>query len=299
MRFPRRALGLAAAGLLLAGGTGASREDHPAPGALSILSSGELVILDLRLGLFRFTPDPGKPASGKLSRLVTGFGLYEGTDLQVARIGGEEAIFVSQASLASLGARLMWLNLQGKEKGSWFLPPWKGGSCTGVAVDAGALVAYVASPQTGEIFKFDLRSPRTSFRPLARISQESALGAMVLDSKRRRLLVADALLGSLYAVDLDTGKSTRLAKSLGEPSALALDAKTDELFVADASGRRLWRLPLTGSDVEPQVLVKPKEFQEPRGLALGDDGSLWVGDTSRQRLFQLSREGKILRSIKL
>lgn len=289
MKSVSRLAGLIVAELLLAGGLAGSGEYHVSPTALSVLSSGDLVVLDSRLGLFRY-----RPGSDKVTPLVDGFGLYEGVSLQVATVGGNESIFVTQIPRSTAGgARLVRFNLEGKEKDEWFLPPGKG-SCTGVAIDAQSSVAYVVSPQTAEILRFALRKSRTSAKPLAKISEEGALGPIVLDGKRRRLLVADAALGALYAVDIDTGRSVRLVKNVGEPSALILDTKTDELFVADASGRRMWSIALAGKDLKPQVFAQLKEFREPTGLVLSGDGTLWVGDVDKGRLFQLSREGKLV-----
>jgi len=294
MSFSCRVSGLLVGGLLLAGGPGVSRDYHLTPAALSVLSSGDVVILDPVLGLFRY-----RPGSGKVVPLVDGFGLYEGVDVQVATIGGTESIFVTQVPRSTAGgARLVRFNLEGREKGEWVLPPGKK-RCSGVAIDAQVPVAYVVSPQTAEIFKFDLRKPRTSPRPLAKISQEGGLGPMILDGKRRRLLIADVALGALYAVDIDTGKSARLVKDVGEPSALALDAKQDELLVSDASGRRLWSVGLAGKDPKPQIFARLKEFEEPTGLTLSSDGSVWVGDVDKGRLFQVSRDGKLVNTIKL
>jgi hypothetical protein len=294
MRLWRRLMGLTVGGLLLAGIVGGSQNAHVTPAALSLLNSGDLVILDPFLGLFQYSP-----GSGKVAPRGDGFGLYQGVDLQVATLGGAESIFVTQVPRSAAGgARLVRFNPEGREKGDWPLPPGKK-RCSGVAIDAQASVAYVVSPQTAEIFKLDLRKPRTSPKPLAKISQEGGLGPMILDSKRRRLLVADVALGVLYAVDIDTGKSVLLVKHVGEPSALALDARTDELFIADSAGRRLWRVGLASKDPAPQVFSKLKELREPTGLTLSGDGTLWVGDIEKGRLFHVSLEGTLVGTVKL
>jgi hypothetical protein len=293
MKSSRLSLAVIAGGLLLAGGSRVSGGYHLAPGALSALSSGDLIILDSHLGLFRY-----KPGVGKVVPLVDGFGLYEGIDMQVATVGGVESIFVSQVPRSgSLGARLVRFNLDGKEKGEWVFPPWKG-RCSGVAVDAQALVAYLVSVQ-GEIFKLDLRKSKRPPEPLARISQATALGAVILDGKRRRLLVADAAVSALYAADMDNGSTARLAKNIGEISALAILGGKDQLILADISGRRLLVMDLAGKEQKPRLFVKLKEFEEPMGLVPMGDGTLWVGDGRAGRLFQISGDGKLVTTVRL
>jgi len=292
MRCSRRAPALWVGGLLLAVGSALGGPRGPAPGALSRLGSGDLIILDSHLGLFRL-----KPGTGKVSTLVDGFGLYEGVDIEAAAFDGSEAIFVNQVPASrSFGARLVSFNLDGKPRGEWLLPPWKG-RCSGLAIDVQAPAAYVATMKTAEIFKLDLRRPKTPPQPLARISEATVLGSLALDAKRQRLLVADVAQGALFAVDLGTRKWQRLARDLGEPSALALDAGADQLFVTDASGRRVWVLDLATRDPKPRVVAKLRELEEPMGLTLASDGSLWVGDPGAGKVFQISRDGRLLRTV--
>jgi len=292
MRVSRLALGLIAGGLLLVADSGLARAPELTPAGISLVAAGDLILLDSRLGLFHVVL-----SSGKIRRLVDGFGIYEGVGMGVFTVGSGESIFVNQVPRVSgIGALLVQYNLEGKKRAEWKMPPWKG-RCSGIVIDQQTSTAYVASTETGEIFRFDLQKPDSLPKPLAGISQAEFLDSLALDGKRHRVLAADVALGLLFAVDLETGKSVRLAKGLGEPSALALDAKADQLFIADAAKGRIWSLDLSDLNAKPRVFAK--DLEEPMALGLASDGTLWVGDSDSRRLFQISREGKVLREVEL
>jgi hypothetical protein len=238
--------------------------------------------------------------SHKVVQLVNGFGIFQALDLVVAPLGGTESIFISKASgVESVGARLIMYNLAGREVGGWPLPRWKG-PCSGVAVDPQASVAYVASIQTGEIFKVDLLKPGSTGVPFTSLSEAEALGPIIFDRSRGRLLVGDGSRGTIFSVATDSGRSEILTKGLGEPSALLLDAKEEQLFIADASGRRVWIFDLKSNRkvakevAKARVFIESKELNEPSGLALTGDGDLLVSDSRGRALFQVSKEGKIV-----
>jgi hypothetical protein len=260
------------------------------PGALAALASGDLLVLDGNRGLFRFSPDSGSPVP------VAEFGLFSGVDLASATIGGSESAFVTVQSDAS--SELRRIDLASKKIEKWRLPTWQG-DLSGVALDPQGKVAYVAGGHSGDLFKVDLSKPFSLGVRFTRVQVGANLGPLVLDRKRMRLLVADHERGSIFGVDLATGRVRLIASLKGEASALAVNTHTDELLIADPLGRRIWKLALGSEASQAVVLVRLKEFRSPLGLALGPRGSLWVGDELAGAIFQLDQDGRLLHTFKL
>jgi streptogramin lyase len=259
------------------------------PGALSVLASGELLVLDGDRGLFRFSPDSGAPVP------IAQFGLFSGVDLASAAIGGTESAFVILQSTASSELRRIDLGSRKIEK--WRLPLWRG-NLSGVALDPQGKLAYVAGGRSDEIYKVDLGRPSSLGVRFTRVQIGANLGPIVLDRKRTRLLMADER-GSIFGVDLATGSARLIASFAGEASALVVNARTDELLIADSLGRKIWKLALGSEATRPVQLVRLKEFRSPLGLALGPGGAIWVGDELAGAIFLLDQNGRLLRTFKL
>lgn len=265
------------------------------PSALDSLRSGELVVLDAQQGLFVLSP-----ATGQVRTLVAGFGLYEAMDMASAVLDGSDAIFVTMSAKGGDRAQLVRYNAAGARIGAWAAPR-PDTRLSGIAVDAKKNVVYVASTQPSEIFTLDLnRSPRGGLLVrLVRALGADRLGAMVLDSRRDRLLVGDPYLGRVVAYDLASGRSQLLFEKVGEVAALALDAGRDRLFIADGGGERVLVADLADKPAVPRIFVQSKELDEPLGLALDAAGGLWVGDRSARKVYQVSANGQLLRALPL
>jgi len=72
---------------------------------------------------------------------------------------------------------------------------------------------------------------------------------------------------------------------LGTPAALASDGAT-QVFVADAQHGLIWRFTPEGAG---EAITAPGTFQNPRGLALGADGRLYVADRGNHAIYRLTR----------
>jgi DNA-binding beta-propeller fold protein YncE len=262
------------------------------PGPLATASSGEVIILNLDRELLRLR------FSTEVTSLWRVRPIEEAVDMTVARLDGAESIFVTMSSrfLANF-PRLVRFSLSGEPNGEWKLPPWKG-SFSGVAIDPVGHLAYVTNSETSEIYRLDLRRVGSSPVRLFRIRFAAALGAVVFDAKRQRLLVADSVEGVIYAVQIDGGKVSELVRGTGEPLALALDSSTDRLFIADSINERILVMGLGGKTTEAEVFSAFKEIEEPLGLAVGAEGTLWVGDHGAATVFLLSSEGKLLETFR-
>jgi sugar lactone lactonase YvrE len=190
-------------------------------------------------------------------------------------------------------------------RGEWALKTF--GWLAGVAVDPVQQVAYCSDSRLGEVYKLDIKQEKSSFVSLVKMNNVvktndvGTLGPVLLDSKRHRLLVADIEKGSIYSVDLvDKHVDTVLTNSsMREPSALALDAANDRLYIADSVQRKVWVVSLMDSKLRIQPFGEAVHFSQPVGLALGSDGSLWVADHWTHQLSQFNADGKLLRRVSM
>lgn len=259
-----------------------------APSALAVLASGELVVLDTR-GLFRYNPKGGAPVP-----FGANFGLYQGRDLQITTIAGVESIWVTQRSRASHQNRLVQFDANGRQRATWILP---GGQAAGVAIDTQSATVYIVNSENGEVLRLEMGDRRPIARPMARIPTLGAPASAVFDARRRRLLVADAALGLVWSVNVESKRSARLLDGLGTPSALAIDPKGDRLYITDASRGRVLRVDLATAETQSQLVARMKNAKDVRALAVDRDGNLWLGASTKSGLWQLSTAGEVIRDI--
>jgi DNA-binding beta-propeller fold protein YncE len=288
------ALGLLA---LLAVPLGA-HDSEPQTTAIAPAGAGQLAMLDMRS---LFLVDPRTGGSRKLST----FGPFFGADLTVAPVerGGDQ-IFVTMilgGTSSSLRTRLARFDLAGRLTGEW-LSYGGGAAWTGPAVEPDGRTAYVANSRRPEIYRINLTQSLSAPAHLATVRSAETLGAMVLDARRRRLLVTDPFQGLLLEVPLTQAPSKAPSKillaDLGEPYALALDAAADRLFIADAAEGSILVAGLGQPSLKARTFARVPGLQQPKGLALAPDGTLWVLDSKTATLFQLSGTGTLLRKLK-
>ncbi len=267
------------------------------PTALSVLRSGDLMVLDASQGLFLLTTK-----SGQVRQLTRGFGPFEAMDMAGASLDGGEDLFVTLNLRSSKGdnqTQLVRYNTAGQRVGEWSLPSGLA-RLSGVAVDARQRVAYVVNTQPPEVYKVDLSRPRTPMVRLPGVRGAQRLGCMVLDARRGRLLIADPYLGRVYAYDLASGQSEVLLEKVGEVGGLALDPNADRLFVADAVGKRILVSNLAGRSTAPTPFAPQlqRQLDEPLGLALGG-GNLWIADRDDEEVLLVSGTGQLVRTFSL
>ena len=170
----------------------------------------------------------------------------------------------------------------------------------GVAVDDSGRV-FVADSERAAVFVFDPAGRR--FRRLGGDSPQVPLRipiGLAVDG-RGNVYVGDNGHQAIFAFGPDLNYLGTLTKQ-GEveaPSGLAVDLRTDRLYVADTrrhevlsynleSGRLLKRVGGKGSG--------PGEFGWPHGIAVGPDGKVYVTDTMNYRVQVLDRDLRFLRS---
>lgn len=158
-------------------------------------------------------------------------------------------------------------------------------------VDAARHLLYVASPVTNVVYSIDLEQHGSTARRVAYLRDAEAIGPVVFDPGRNRVMVGDTGNGALYDVDVTNGTYQKIASDLGRPISLAIGPAFRSLYVADAvSGRvhifRVDKGALRRADVIPTGL---------RGLSAvtsGPDDTLFVADGSA--VYQVSLKTKKL-----
>lgn len=115
----------------------------------------------------------------------------------------------------------------------------------------------------------------------------------------RRLFAAQAESGELWAVDPEESEPRvrLLAEDLGWPLALGYSKPAQRLYVTDAKNQRLWSLECSGQCQEPTVFLQSESLENPTTLAVGLDGTLWLGDLRDQTLQTITPQGEVERTV--
>jgi DNA-binding beta-propeller fold protein YncE len=307
-------IGCFISGLLDHMGVPASIHGPQGVGALASLSNGQIVLLDQGGGFFQegglFLVDP--PPAGTMRRLAN-FAPFYAIDLTVfSAEGGQDQIFVTSANTLRptfFLRRLERFKLVGDGSDRYIRWPSNGGLSlwAGVAINQDGKTAYIATSQR-EILKAYIGTTSnekdgkaksaTRFELLQKVQRADTLGPMVFDAKRRRLLVADPIQGTIFSVEVGRSDSSILVKQVGEPYALALDAVADRLYVADAEGGQVLAVDLADSAPEAKVFTHIIGMEQPHGLAIGRNGSLWVGGHGTLTLYHVSNSGALLETFR-
>ena len=261
---------------------------------LAPLSDGRLVLVDNSLGLFVVDP-----RARTMRNLGINFGLSAPSDVTTHRPAGGDQVFVSVRLRSGteqgiVHGRLQRFAVDGKLTGEWLAGPAL--ALSGIAITADGRSAYLTGGQSTEVFRLDLSRARSTPNLVTVLPRAEKLGALVLDSKRRRLFVADPLLGTVNAVPLDRSRPGVFVDGFDEPTALALDSTGDRLFVIDAGENRIFAVELTAEKPKPRVFAVVKGLEDPHSLAVGADGSVWVTSYRNPTLYRLSATGSLVES---
>lgn len=287
------AVGLAAVGLLLASLPAAAAATRR-PASVGVLAGGDLIVLETDGGLLRVDPESDEPEV-----LVAQFRPYLMVDMAVAPAGrGREIVLASLRLLLSGGGqfnRLVEYSTGGERGREW--PLASPSLFAGLAVDRAQQMLYVSDAYSGEIHSLAYGREGASLQRLLRLRGVTILGPLALDEGTQRLFAADTVQGTLYAIPLASKVPVLLAESLGEPAAMAVDRERRQLLVADAAGRRIWRLDLDAEEPTPELFSRAEELRSPVGLAVAPDGKIWVADPRANKLFALGADGGVVQSI--
>jgi DNA-binding beta-propeller fold protein YncE len=259
--------------------------------ALAPVSGGQLALLDASSGLYLVDPK-----IHTLRRLPSIFSPYTAVDLETSAQGDQ--IFVTMILQGkSSRARLARYDLAGNLTGEW-LSTGGAAAWTGAAITADGRAAYVANTGRPEIYRLDLTRSRSAPSHVASMRGSNGLGAVVLDARRQRLLVADSFQGLLFEVKLDGSGSSILLRDLEEPSAMALDPAADRLFIAEASEGQVLVVNLGEAKARARTFARIDALDEFHALTLGRDGTFWIADFRTSTLYHLAHSGATIESFR-
>jgi hypothetical protein len=141
----------------------------------------------------------------------------------------------------------------------------------------------------------DLKQKSPQPRDLLALSGRRSPTALYYDAAGTRLFTAQAGNGELWSVDLadEIPSQRRIDYDVGSPRALAFDRTEHRLYVTDSLARTLWALDCSGACGQPRALLRSEALQNPTTLAVGLEGTIWLGDLQAQTLMALSRDGEI------
>jgi DNA-binding beta-propeller fold protein YncE len=170
----------------------------------------------------------------------------------------------------------------------------------GIAIDSKGLV-YVADQRVGAIFIFNTETHETQ---LIRNGYEAHFGwvnGLAVDDDDR-LFVSD---GKMHRVTIFNAKHDvdgQITEGLVDPVGLAIDTanrflyvvdtQQDQVIVYDADTLKLLRRIGTGG--KNHFLTTPGDFGAPQGVALDQDGNVYVTDTLNNRVEIFDADGNFI-----
>lgn len=170
----------------------------------------------------------------------------------------------------------------------------------GIATDSKGMV-YVADQRVGAIFVFN---PETRDCQMIRNGMDAHFGwinGLAVDDDDR-LFVSD---GKMHRVLIFSAKRTvegQITEGLTDPVGLAIDTtnrfvyvvdtQQDQVLVYDADSRKLLRRIGTGG--KNHFLTSPGDFGAPQGVAVDQDGNVYVIDTMNNRVEIFDADGNFL-----
>ncbi|HEX7191838.1 MAG TPA: hypothetical protein VF381_09745 [Thermoanaerobaculia bacterium] len=193
---------------------------HPGGRLYLLLTNGSVSILD-------------EATKRKVATIPATFGIVP-VEIYSTQIKGREFVFVS-GFLGRSGA--VWQYTAEGQPYARFATPEQAASFD---VDPGRRVLYVASPVTNLVYAIGLDQTGSSPKRVAYLREAEAVGPIIFDQGRNRVLVGDTGRGTLYEIDPTTGAHQQIASELGRPMSLAMDAAFKTLFVADAMTGRVY-----------------------------------------------------------
>lgn len=170
----------------------------------------------------------------------------------------------------------------------------------GIAIDSKGLV-YVADQRVGAIFIFNTQTHDTQ---LIRNGFEAHFGwinGLAIDDDDR-LFVSDGKMHRVMIFNAKHEVENQITEGLQDPVGLALDTtnrflyvvdtQQDQVIVYDADTLKLLRRIGTGG--KSHFLTTPGDFGAPQGVALDNDGNVYVTDTLNNRVEIFDADGSFI-----
>ncbi len=170
----------------------------------------------------------------------------------------------------------------------------------GIAVNSEGLV-YVADQKVGAIFIFN---PKTRDTQLIRNGYEAHFGwinGLAIDDDNR-LFVSDGKMHHVLIFNAKHEVEGQISEGLQDPVGIAIDTtnrflyvvdtQQDQVIVYDADSLKLLRRIGTGG--KNHFLTSPGDFGAPQGVALDNDGNVYVTDTLNNRVEIFDADGNFI-----
>lgn len=170
----------------------------------------------------------------------------------------------------------------------------------GMAIDSKGRL-YVADQKVGAIFIFNTETRDVDLiKNKVHAHFQRIIGLAIDDGDR--LFVSDPGLRHILVFDATHKAEDVIADGLAEPGCLAIDRENrllyvsdvelDQVLVYDADTLKLKRK--IGTTGHKHELTTPGDFARPGGLAVDDDGNLYVADTLNNRIEIFDADGKFV-----
>jgi sugar lactone lactonase YvrE len=170
----------------------------------------------------------------------------------------------------------------------------------GIAIDSKGLV-YVADQKVGAIFIFDTKTRDTQ---LIRNGYEAHFGwinGLAIDDDDR-LFVSDGKMHRVLIFNSKHEVENQITEGLLDPVGIAIDTanrflyvvdtQQDQVIVYDADTLKLLRRIGTGG--KNHFLTTPGDFGAPQGVALDQEGNVYVTDTLNNRVEIFDADGEFI-----
>lgn len=188
-----------------------------------------------------------------------------------ARLNGSEYVFVSGFWGRS---GTVWQYTADGRPYAHFETPEQGASFD---VDPDRRLLYVASPVTNVVYAIALDHKGSAAKRVAYIEDAEAVGPVVFDRVRNRVMVGDTGRGVLYEVDPATGSHQQIAADLGRPISLGIGPAYRRLFIADSVSGRIHVLRLENG-VYKRTDTIDTGLRKLSAVTIGPDETIFVAD---------------------
>ena len=224
----------------------------------------------------------------KLATIPSRFGVVP-VEIFSARLKEGEYVFVSGFWGRS---GTVWQYTGAGQPHARFETPEQGASFD---VDPKQRVLYIASPVTNVVYAINLDQKGSSSKRVAYIREAAAVGPVIFDQGRNRLILGDTGRGVLYDIDVTSGKYQQIASDLGRPISLGIDTAVKTLFLADSLTGSIHVFRLENGTFKRADTIATG-LRTLSAVTLGPNDTIFVADG--YSLYQLSLKTKKLSRIK-
>jgi hypothetical protein len=220
----------------------------------------------------------------RLATIPTTFGL-DPAEIFSARLKERDYVFVS--GFVGRNGAVYQYTAEGKPYAKFATPE----QAASFDVDPERRLLYVASPVTNVVYAINLDQKGSAAKRVAYIREAEAVGPIIFDRVRNRVMVGDAARGVLYEVDVTTGSYRPIATDLGSPISLGIGPQFKTLYIADRLGGRIHIFRLENGAYK-RIDTIETGLRSLSAVATGPSETVFVADGSNA--YQLSLKTKKL-----